>query len=193
MTDSVAPTRHRGSDKRTRLVAAATQLILERGIERTTLADIATAATVPLGNVYYYFKTKDVLVAAVVTSYVEQSNAVLDEIEATYRTPNARLKALVRQLTARGDQIAETGCPVGTLCSELGKRTEIDLAHSELMEKPLDWAEGQFRALGRTDARELAQQLMAIYEGSALLAHTLHDPSILRDAALRLLAWIDSM
>jgi TetR/AcrR family transcriptional regulator, transcriptional repressor for nem operon len=167
MTNSVAPTRRRGSDKRDRLVAAATQLLLEQGIERTTLADVAAAANVPVGNVYYYFKTKDDLVAAVVTGYIERAKAVLHEIEIKYRTPKARLRALVRQLTAHGDQIAETGCPVGTLCSELGKRAGIDLSQSELMKNPLVWAEDQFRSLGRTDARELSQQLMADYEGSA--------------------------
>ena len=33
-------------------------------MERTTLGDIARAADVPVGNVYYYFKTKDQLVEA---------------------------------------------------------------------------------------------------------------------------------
>ena len=193
MTNSVAPTRRRGSDKRDRLVAAATQLLLEQGIERTTLADVAAAANVPVGNVYYYFKTKDDLIAAVVTGYIERAKAVLHEIEIKYRTPKARLRALVRQLTAHGDQIAETGCPVGTLCSELGKRAGIDLSQSELMKNPLVWAEDQFRSLGRTDARELSQQLMADYEGSALLSNTLNDPSILRAMSRRLLAWIESM
>ena len=193
MTNSVAPTTRRGSDKRDRLVAAATQLLLEQGIERTTLADIAAAANVPVGNVYYYFKTKDDLVAAVVSSYIERAKAVLHEIEIKYRSPKARLKALVRQLTAHGDQIAESGCPVGTLCSELGKRARIDLSQSELMKNPLDWAEDQFRSLGRTDARELSHQLMADYEGSALLSNTLNDPSILTAMSRRLLAWIESM
>ena len=193
MTNSPAATRRRRSDRRDRLVAAATRLLLEQGIERTTLADVAAAANVPSGNVYYYFKTKDDLVAAVVSSYIERAKAVLHEIDIKYRTPKARLKALVRQLTAHGDQIAETGCPVGTLCSELGKRTGIDLSQSELMKTPLDWAEDQFRSLGRTDARELSQQLMADYEGSALLSNTLNDPSILHAMARRLLAWIESM
>ena len=44
--------------KRERLIAAAAQRIYEQGVEKTTLADIAAAAGVPLGNVYYYFKTK---------------------------------------------------------------------------------------------------------------------------------------
>jgi AcrR family transcriptional regulator len=36
-----------------------------QGVERTTIADIAPAADVPLGNVYYYFKMKDDIVDAV--------------------------------------------------------------------------------------------------------------------------------
>jgi TetR/AcrR family transcriptional regulator, transcriptional repressor for nem operon len=123
MTNSVAPTRRGGTDKRERLVAAATQLLLEQGIERTTLAEIAAAANVPLANVYYYFRTKGDLVADVVSSYIERAKAVLHEIEIKYRTPNARLKALVRQLAAHGDQIVETGCPVGTLCRSSSWRT----------------------------------------------------------------------
>ena len=193
MTNSAAPTRHRGADKRDRLIAAATQLLLDQGIERTTLAHIAASADVPLGNVYYYFKTKDDVVAAVVASHIAQAKATLHEIETKHRTPKARLKALVRQFTSHGDQIAETGCPMGTLCSELGKRPDTDLAQAELMRIPLAWAEHEFRSLGRSDARELAQQFMAVYEGSALLANTLRDPTILRGASRRLIAWIESL
>ena len=42
--------------KRDRLIDAASQLFYEQGVERTTIADIAAAADVPAGNVYYYFK-----------------------------------------------------------------------------------------------------------------------------------------
>ena len=57
------------SGKRERLVAAARQVLYERGVEKSALADIAAAADVPLGNVYYYFKTKDALVSAVIEHY----------------------------------------------------------------------------------------------------------------------------
>ena len=70
MTDSVpapaAATRRPGN--RERLVTAAVQLLHQQGIERTTLADIAKAADVPPGNVYYYFKTRDELVRAVIAA-----------------------------------------------------------------------------------------------------------------------------
>ena len=50
------------NDKRERLIQAADKLIYEQTFHTTTLADIAKLADVPLGNVYYYFKTKEDLV-----------------------------------------------------------------------------------------------------------------------------------
>jgi AcrR family transcriptional regulator len=38
----------------------------QNGFEATSLADIAREAKVPLGNVYYYFKTKDEIGEAIV-------------------------------------------------------------------------------------------------------------------------------
>lgn len=51
----------------------------------------------------------------------------------------------------------------------------------------------QFRALGRPDAHELAVNLIATYEGSALLANTFRDPDILAREARRLNDWIDTL
>jgi AcrR family transcriptional regulator len=56
--------------KRERLIASAADLLHRQGVERTTLAEIAKAADVPPGNVYYYFKTRDELVHAVIESQV---------------------------------------------------------------------------------------------------------------------------
>ena len=53
-------------DKRSRLVNAAVGLAYQNGFGATSLADIAREAEVPLGNVYYYFKTKDDIGEAIV-------------------------------------------------------------------------------------------------------------------------------
>jgi AcrR family transcriptional regulator len=53
-------------DKRSRLVSAAVGLAYQNGFGATSLADIAREAEVPLGNVYYYFKTKDDIGDAIV-------------------------------------------------------------------------------------------------------------------------------
>jgi TetR/AcrR family transcriptional regulator, transcriptional repressor for nem operon len=180
--------------KRERLVAAAAQLLHQQGIERTTLADIAGAADVPPGNVYYYFKTKDDVIAAGIEAHTQQIRTTLAFIDAQHRSPKSRLKAFVREFTAQSEIVAEHGCPLGSLCSELGKRVrQSDLAAAELMRLPIEWAEQQFRALGRHDAHDLALDLLAAYEGRALLANTLTDPSVLSGAARRLNHWIDAL
>jgi TetR/AcrR family transcriptional regulator, transcriptional repressor for nem operon len=180
--------------KRERLVAAATQLVHQQGIERTTLADIAMAADVPAGNVYYYFKTKDEVITAVIQAHAQQIKATLAAIETQHQSPRSRLKALVREFTAQSQVVAQHGCPLGSLCSELGKRTkQPSLAQAELMRLPIEWAETPFRALGRGDAHDLALDLLAAYEGSALLANTLRDPGVLSGAARRLNRWIDTL
>jgi AcrR family transcriptional regulator len=197
MTDSTldqAPAVGRRLGKRDRLVAAAVQLLHQHGIERTTLADIAQAAGVPAGNVYYYFKTKDEIIAAVIEAHAQRIRAALAAIDARHRTPKSRLKALVRELAGQSELVARFGCPFGSLCSELDKRgADAGLPTGQLMRLPIAWAEEQFRSLGRADAYELALDLMAAYEGGALLANTLRDSGVLSGAARRLDRWIDTL
>ena len=58
---------------------------------------------------------------------------------------------------------------------------------------PIDWAEQQFRLIGRRDARDLAVALMASYQGIALLTNTFRDPELMTREARRLERWIDSL
>jgi TetR/AcrR family transcriptional regulator, transcriptional repressor for nem operon len=180
--------------KRDRLVTAAVQLLHQRGVERTTLADIAQLADVPAGNVYYYFKTKDDVIAAVVAAHADQIRATLAAIDSRHRSPRERLKALVRELAGQSEIVALHGCPLGSLCSELDKRLDTsDFAVAGLLNLIIDWAEAQFRELGRgSQAHELAVDLLAAYEGSALLANTLRDPEVLSGASRRISRWIDA-
>ena len=197
MTDSLsgqAAAVERRLGKRERLIAAAVQLLHRHGIERTTLADIAKAADVPVGNVYYYFKTKDEVIGAVIDAHVQQIKTTLAAIEARHRSPKDRLKAFVREFTAQSELVARFGCPLGSLCSELDKRVTVpSLPAAELMRLPIEWAEDQFRSLGRPDARDCAVDLLAAYEGSALLANTMRDPKVLSGAARRIDRWIDTL
>jgi AcrR family transcriptional regulator len=190
MTDSLT---QREPDKRERLVAGARRAMHEQGVEKTTIADIARAADVPVGNVYYYFKTKDQIVAAAIEGQAQEVQAVLQSLE-RHRTPQARLKALVRQLMSQRELVADHGCPIGSLCSELDKRTDgLDRTCSKLLALPIEWAEQQFRAIGRRDAHELAVALIASYQGIALLTNTFRDPELMAREGRRLERWIDSL
>jgi TetR/AcrR family transcriptional regulator, transcriptional repressor for nem operon len=179
--------------KRQRLVAGARQVIHQQGVEKTTIADIARVAEVPVGNVYYYFKTKDELVDATIESLAADVRAQLESLE-HHRTPQARLKALVRALTAQSELAADYGCPMGSLCSELDKRPGgTDRQCSELLRLPVAWAEQQFKEMGRRDARDLAVALIASYQGIALLTNTFRDPGLMAREGRRLGRWIDSL
>jgi len=185
------PAARRG--KRDRLIAAAGAVMYANGVNGTSLADIAAAADVPLGNVYYYFRTKDDLVQAVVQDHLDMAASLLAAIDAASADPAQRLKSLFGALAGDGDQIARYGCPLGSLCMELDKRTVGPGAAADLMRVPLAWLERQFAALGRSDARDLAMETMARYQGAALLTSTLRDPAVMATAASRAAAWIDSL
>jgi AcrR family transcriptional regulator len=168
-------------------------MLYEQGVERTTLAEVAHAADVPPGNVYYYFKTKDELVEAAIADQVREIQTRLGSLE-THRTPKARLKAFLRMLTEQSEATAQFGCPQGTLCSELDKRDDgLSRSCAEMMRLPVDWAEQQFRAMGRRDARDLAVALIASYQGIALLTNTFRDPELMRREGKRLERWIESL
>jgi AcrR family transcriptional regulator len=183
----------RGGGKRERLVAAAREVLYQHGVEKSALADIAAAADVPLGNVYYYFKTKDALVSAVIDDY-QQTFGDLSAQLSQGEGPASRLKALLGVLTARQERLASYGCPIGTLTSELGKRDDdLRTGAGSILSGVIDWAETQFRAMGREDARELATALIAAYEGVVLLAAALRDPALIGTETSRLNRWIDSL
>ena len=180
-------------DKRTRLADAAVALAYEHGFGPTTLADIARQADVPLGNVYYYFKTKEDFGTAIIERRRENFRALRDRLDAL-PTPRQRLAAFVDRTVANRDNVARLGCPVGSLCAELlktggplGERSRL------LFAEPMAWMEEQFRGMGRQDAAGLALQLQASLQGASLLAHSLRDPELMTTEGHRLQTWLQSL
>jgi TetR/AcrR family transcriptional regulator, transcriptional repressor for nem operon len=187
--------RSAGHGKRERLVAAACDVLYRQGIQRTTLADIADAAEVPLGNVYYYFKTKDDIVAAVVQTHVDQLEVGMAELERRHRTPKARLKGLVAMVAAQAETITRYGCPYGTLSTELAKRGDESSGAlaAQLMETLVGWAQEQFAALGCRDARDRAIELVVAYQGAAVVGNALGQPEVMARQASHLRKRIDEL
>ncbi|MEU8882638.1 TetR/AcrR family transcriptional regulator [Streptomyces hydrogenans] len=193
MTNSVSR-REQATQKRRRLTAAAARVLHEQGVERTTLADIAREADVPVGNVYYYFKTKDELVQAALsehTARLDELTARLDELA----DPRDRLRALVEGWIEQRDTAARFGCPTGTLAVELDKRADgtLDVEAGTVIRRLLDWAAHQFRALALPRPEDLALTLVAGYQGMSLMANALRDPSVMTREGARILAWLDSL
>ena len=179
-------------DKRERLLAAARTLIHHQGFRPTTLADIAKTSGIPLGNVYYYFKTKEDLGAAVIKGRAAEFRDLFDEWDRILPDPHRRLAAFIDFVEAHREELARHGCPVGSLCQELDKET-VPLAEKAdgILQQQVDWAIGQFRALGRGDAEGLGAYFVAMLQGITLVAHARRDPGMLEHQAARLRAWLE--
>ncbi|MED7929571.1 TetR/AcrR family transcriptional regulator [Nonomuraea sp. LP-02] len=195
MTDSKESARVRAAGaKRERLMKAAAQVVHQQGVERTTIADIARMAEVPLGNVYYYFKTKDELVAAALSEHTRQLDLLTGRLD-QLSDPRERLKGLINAWVSQRDLAARYGCPTGTLTVELDKRDEggLDVEAGKVIRLLLTWVERQFRELGQPDPESLALTLVGAYQGMSLLTNALRDPGIMQREGGRLLAWLDSL
>lgn len=184
----------RKTDKRIRLIEAAKLLIHQQGFNLTTLADIAQEADVPLGNVYYYFKTKEAIGIAVIEKRAaEWSERLASWTEIT--DPLVRLMTLVKYSLENIELTARFGCPIGGLCQELGKQGGplSDLA-AKLLHDVLEWSEEQFRSLGLGDkAAGLSLNLISSIQGMYLLTHTFKDPKLAQRHCDELKSWLEML
>jgi len=182
------------ADHRARLLQAAEKTTYRYGFGNTAIADIAKEARIPLGNVYYYFKTKDEIAKAIVELRVLRFRKLLQEF-AKAGSPKERLCAFVQIKIKNREELARNGCPVGTLCSELRKLGGAAAGKSEILfATALDWMERQFRDIGRgSDSRGLAVHLLSATQGIAVLAHTFHDSGLIEMEAARLTEWIRAL
>jgi TetR/AcrR family transcriptional regulator, transcriptional repressor for nem operon len=181
-------------DKRTRLIETATKLAYRNGFRETSLADIAKAARVPVGNVYYYFKTKEELAEAVVELRLEEFRAARAEWD-RWSSPKERLLAFVDSIQANREQLARGGCPFGGLCSELRREGGTQAKKSAtLFTEPIGWLEKQFRAAGHDkDSRELAMHLFSAFQGMAAVAHGANEPDLVPMEVRRLKNLINTL
>ena len=184
----------RTSDKREKLLAAARELIHLQGYRQTTLAEIAQRSEVPLGNVYYYFKTKDDIAAAVIKEHLESFMAQFQRWDTEIAEPVARLGALLDYLQSFKEILAESGCPIGSLCQELSKENgPLAEQASRILTFQLDWVEQQFAAMGHEDARPLAIELLTNLQGISLLANALNDQALVAQQVDRLRRWLETL
>jgi AcrR family transcriptional regulator len=181
-------------DKRTRLIETATELAYGRGFRETSLADIAEAARVPVGNVYYYFKTKEELAEAVVERRLAEFRAFREEMD-RLSSPKERLFAFVESIHRNREQLARGGCPLGGLCTELHKEGgALAKKSAALFTEPMHWLEEQFRAVGHEkDSRELAVHLFSAFQGIAAVALGTNDREVVVMEAKRLKDWIGTL
>lgn len=178
-------TKQEAQETRARLLDAAEQLFHERGVSRTSLQDIAQAAGVTRGAVYWHFEDKVQLFNAMMeraTMPLEEDfepsvspgpDRPLDDLR--LRLMNVMHCAAFNARTRRAFEIANLRVEfVGEMASIRGRKVA---AHREWTEHNRDAFE-RARALGQlppdVDAHQAAIGLMALIGG--LLHHWILDP-----------------
>ena len=188
------PRTARGRATRERIVSAASALVYERGVARTSLDDVIERAEVSKSQLYLYFHDRSALLREVVRHNLELVLAAQEEHLValdSWRAIRTWLDALVElqvALHARG------GCPVGSLVGQLAETDEgarVALADSfGRWQEPLRAGLYSMRARGKlsrgADPSELATATMASIQGGLLLTQAQRDPgqlAIALDAA----------
>jgi TetR/AcrR family transcriptional repressor of nem operon len=180
----------KGRATRKRIVAAASELMLQRGVARTTIEDIQEAAAISTSQMYHYFADKNDLVAAVIEFQTENVLGTqrlgldrIDSVEDLYRWRDIMVE-LVRGLGCVG------GCPLGSMANEL---SETDpLARARLAQSFAQWESvihdslTTIAARGElpdgTDVGRAALALLAGIQGGLLLSQIRRDTAPLEAA-----------
>lgn len=183
------------SKKTTRevIVEAADELFYERGFEATSFADIAEVVKISRGNFYYHFKTKDDILEAVIEYRLVVRENMLERWEEEGATPAERIIKFINILIMNQVKIMRSGCPVGSLCSELAKIDHPLLGEANrLLTLFRDWLRKQFSALGHNgNADELAMHVLMRSQGVATLANAFHDKNFIKQEVEHMCLWLE--
>lgn len=165
--------------KRQRLVWAAAECFREGGIRATTIKIIAERADVPIGNVYYYFKTKEDFATAVVASAVESATreqAGWDALE-----PKEALEAYVRSALGSPAALSRHGGKLESLVRDLARESSPALARArDLLNEEERFVQRSFERLDTQSesperAERLAQWLVTLVRGARAHSHLMGD------------------
>ncbi|WP_112249247.1 TetR/AcrR family transcriptional regulator [Kribbella monticola] len=191
----------KGQATRDRIVQAASQLMLEQGVARTTIEDIQAAAGVSPSQLYHYFPGKDALVLAVVDHQAGQVMGVqhqglngLDDFEGL-----GNWRDLMIGILAKVQCVG--GCPLGSLASDLSEAdpvARVQLANAfesweALLRNGLERMRDRGELAEHADPGELAVALLAAVQGGLLLSQIRRDPAPLRVAVNTMIEHLRSL
>ena len=94
----------RGAETRQRIVEGALRLFAEKGVDGTSVRDIALAAAITEPAIYRHFESKDDLVWQVFSAHYGALGAALETTEAGQADFKAQLAAMIREICALFDK-----------------------------------------------------------------------------------------
>jgi len=184
-TTSPPPTTAKGRETRRRIVEAASDLMVDRGVAAVSLDEVGRVTSTSKSQMYHYFADKDELVAAVVICVRDRilgfQRGLLEAAETVDDVAHwaDAIVAFHRQ-AARWP-----GCPLGTLAGELTSksgsgRSDIGEAFDSwllLLQDAVVRLQRSGRLRPDADPERLAMATLASLQGGLLLSRALQDES----------------
>ncbi len=180
------------------------ELIWESSYGSVSVDDICRAADVKKGSFYHFFPSKSDLTVAAMEADWKSKLPELDAIFSPQLPPLARLvgfcdAALLCQEMKLSTYGKICGCPMITLGAELSTQDEnIRLKAAEILQRYLRYLESAIRdaesegLITGSNAREVAERVLSLFQGAMLQAKILNDLGPLRNLKSGFLRLIDA-
>lgn len=185
----------RGAVTRQKILDAAQQIILEQGWSQASVDRVLEKTGLTKGAFFYHFKNKNELIKALIDRYAQDEAGILGRSlkrgEALARDPLQQLLVTIGILIEEAENLAaggaggpHPGCLFGSYAYEI--ETIVPEVHAVLRESAEEW-----RAIVRAkleeiaahhpprasiDLDDLANGLLAAYEGGFIIGRMLGDP-----------------
>jgi TetR/AcrR family transcriptional repressor of nem operon len=182
-----------GTATRSRILDAAEALVLDKGFAGTSVDDVIAAAETTKGGFFHHFPTKQELAHALVERYVaadmELLDSLLEQAEQESDDPLDQLLHFVSLQDVTAELDGETpGCLYASFCyeQELVDETTRDLIAEAMLawrtrtRAKLDEVAARYPPRVPVDLDALADQGLAVYEGTFILSRALDEPELLR-------------
>lgn len=178
-----------------RIILAADQLFYVRGYSQTSFSDIAEETGIPRGNFYYYFKTKDEILSAVLERRQNLIEDLLEACENSSSEPRDQLLYMIDVLVREEDSIIKYGCPLGTLSSELSKSSlTMQQEVKSIFETLRQWIENNLSSAGFSQrSQHLSMEILSRLQGTTVLANIYQDIEFLRRSAIQHKQWLTEL
>lgn len=179
----------KGARNREAIVSSAARLFWQHGYHGASLADVAKEAEMPVGNLFYYFKTKSDLALAVAAGFAADTQDMLDGISVSAPDPRKRLMLLGERLAASQRARLTHGCPVAAAVRDfrMDARPASDKA-AEVFTLIAGFVSSELVRSGQRPALALAAGRAAVaeWQGGIVLGHALCDAAAAAESARRL-------
>lgn len=186
------------NNSRAQLIEAAAILLRRQGYYNTSLKQIASLASAPLGSVYFLFpKGKDELVLAALDHVGDQGTHALEALLSTRSSPEDVVRAY-------NDALAELllhsgfidGCPIATVALEAAPRNDAIADH--IQQIFTRWILILRKALLRTglarhSAEIVAATTLAATEGGLIVARAARDDAEMKPVRAGLVALVRAL